>query len=91
MSSEDLAEANRSSAQYLIGSNGTSHHQGVCNWAYYSTYSLVTSKLPPGIIFAQRRNNPDHANLPKYVDQIQGPQLLMRSSVKRSSLLGLLL
>ena len=67
----ELADANRESARYLRQDANTSHHRGVCNRAYYSTYALITSRLPTGIMFGNGRQNPIniYANIETELEQ----------------------
>jgi hypothetical protein len=68
MTWEELSEAHREAAIWLMGSEG--HHRAVCGRAYYSVYALVTSRLPVGTSFGRGWSNPEHVKLPEYINQL---------------------
>lgn len=82
MTWEELSESHRESANSLMRSGNLAHHRGVCSRAYYSSYALLTSKLPSGTRFGRGRNNPEHTALPGYVNQIPDIEWHERKWVK---------
>jgi hypothetical protein len=80
----ELSELHRETAKWLMESKDSIHHRAVCGRPYYSTYALVTSKLPLGVRFGRGWNNPEHAKLPGYVNQITGLGEEQRRTVKRA-------
>jgi uncharacterized protein (UPF0332 family) len=84
MTWQELSEAHGAAASYLLTSANQAHHRAVCGRAYYSSYALVTSKLPQGIRFGRGWQNPEHAKLPGYVNQISNLTILQRSKVKQA-------
>jgi len=82
MTWEQLSEAHRDAAKWLMGSGNVLHHRAICGRAYYATYALVTSKLPPGTRFGNGWQNPEHAKLPIYVNQIAGLEVNQKRRIK---------
>ena len=71
MTWEDLAAIHQAAAQHLFAAEKPTHDRAVCGRAYYAAYALITSRLPTGMAFQHGWNNPPHARLPAYVDNIR--------------------
>ena len=71
MTWEDLSRAHRDAAQCPMDSGNPIHARAACGRAYYSTYALVTSKLPSTLTFGRGWQNPEHAKFPAYVNEIK--------------------
>jgi len=72
MNWNELAEIQSYAARHLIGQRDAKLYRAACTRAYYSAYAAITARIPPGTIFAHGWQNPPHAALPAYVDQIAG-------------------
>ncbi len=72
MTWDELSVIQSYASRFLIDQRDDKLYRAACTRAYYSAYSAITARIPPGTVFAHGWQNPQHAALPGHVDQIPG-------------------
>jgi hypothetical protein len=84
MTWKQLARCQRLAAQFLLAAKDGNFDRPICSRAYYASYAVVTSRLPPGTSFARGWTNPQHAKLPAHVASIGGLRDSERQAIRRA-------
>jgi uncharacterized protein (UPF0332 family) len=82
MTWKELADCQHAAARHLRAAMVQGFDRAICSRAYYAVYALITSRLPAGISLGRGWQNPQHANLPKYVARISNLDDDERRAVK---------
>ena len=82
MTWDELSEIQKYAVRHSIDQRDEKLYRSACTQAYYSAYAAITARIRARTRFAHGWQNPRHAALPGYVDQIAGLSAAKKAAIR---------